>query len=247
VVTTNEADYLTLDTWHLQLLTLIPIGSNIAATPPPDYDRAAWRAKLGIAPDEILLSYFGFLNKSKGGIDLLRALAQVPNTKLIMVGGQIGASDPTNTSYLPQVKKLVQELGLGSRVIWTDYSDAPIVSANLLASDICVLPYRDGVSFRRGSFMAALAHGLPIVTTSPSTLLGSAQDAIRLPELRDGEHVLLVPPENPTVLAETITRLAASSELRAHLSQGARTLAQNFTWDKIAAQHLELYNRLLVK
>jgi glycosyltransferase involved in cell wall biosynthesis len=231
----------------LKRLTLIPIGSNIAPIPPFNYDRPAWRAKLGIAPDEILLSYFGFLNESKGGTDLVRALAQIPNAKLIMVGGQVGASDPTNVAYLAQVKNLIEEFNLHSRVIWTDYADASIVSANLLASDICILPYRDGASFRRGSFMAALAHGLPIITTTDNRRQTADMRSSLLPQLRDGENVLLVPIENPTALAETITRLAASSELRARLGQGARALAENFTWDKIAAQHLDLYNRLLAQ
>jgi glycosyltransferase involved in cell wall biosynthesis len=33
----------------------------------------------------------------------------------------------------------------------------------------------------------------------------------------------------------------ASPELRAKISAGARDLAQNFTWDKIAQQHFALY------
>jgi glycosyltransferase involved in cell wall biosynthesis len=36
----------------------------------------------------------------------------------------------------------------------------------------------------------------------------------------------------------------ASPELRAQIGAGARQLAQHFTWDKIARQHVELYRRI---
>jgi glycosyltransferase involved in cell wall biosynthesis len=241
VIATNEEDYAQLAQQFGPRVSLIPIGSNIEPAPPPDYSREAWRARLGVAPGELLLSYFGFLNDSKGGETLIRALAEIPEAKLLMIGGQVGASDPTNVAYLAQVKNLIADLGLNSRVQWTDYTPQEQVSAHFLASDICVLPYRDGASFRRGSFMAALAQGMPIVTTTSRTGTGVRTS---LPKLVDGENVLLVPPDEPRALAEAIAHLAAEPDLYVRLRHGARELASFFTWEKIAAQHLELYERL---
>ncbi len=242
VIATNDEDYLKLETWNVKRLSLIPIGSNIATTPPPDYDGAAWRARLGVLENETLLCYFGFLNESKGGETLIRALAQMPNMKLLMIGGQTGASDPTNAAYLAKVKALAEELDVNDRVLWTDYTPPEIVTANFLASDICVLPYRDGASYRRGTLMAALAHGMAIVTTQVKSQKSKVKST--LPELRDGENCLLIPPDDPRALAAAIQRAAASPELRANIDTGARELAQHFTWDKIARQHLELYERM---
>ncbi|HEX7593849.1 MAG TPA: glycosyl transferase family 1, partial [Anaerolineae bacterium] len=55
---------------------------------------------------------------------------------------------------------------------------------------------------------------------------------------------LLVPPDDPHALAAAIQRAATSPEPRAKIGAGARELAQHFTWDKIARQHLELYERI---
>jgi glycosyltransferase involved in cell wall biosynthesis len=242
VIATNDEDYSSLLTFDLKLLTLVPIGSNISTVPPANYDRAAWRARFGVAENETLLCYFGFLNESKGGETLVRALAQVPNAKLLMIGGQIGASDPTNAAYLEKVRALISKLGLIERVIWTDYTPPDIVTANFLASDMCVLPYRDGASYRRGKLMAALAHSMAIVTTVVHRPASVGSES--LPALRDGENCLLVPPDDPTALALAILRAASSPELRAKISVGARELAQYFVWDKIAQQHLELYRQL---
>lgn len=242
LIATNNEDYLKLETWDVKRLSLIPIGSNIPIVPPANYDRAAWRARFGVAENETLLCYFGFLNESKGGETLVRALAQVPNAKLLMIGGQVGSSDPTNAAYLEKVRTLISKLGLIERVIWTDYTPPDIVTANFLASDVCVLPYRDGASYRRGTLMAALSHGMAIVTTVASRQ--SAVGSESLPALRDGENCLLLPPDDPTALALAILRAASSPELRAKISAGARELAQHFTWDKIAQQHLELYEQM---
>ena len=242
VIATNDEDYAELQTLNLKFLTLIPIGSNITTTTPADYNRAAWRAQLSVRDDETLLCYFGFLNESKGGETLLRALALIPNAKLLMIGGQIGASDPTNIAYLSKIKSLISNLQLTDRVLWTDFAPAEIVTAHFRASDICVLPYRDGASYRRGTLMAALAHGMAIITTATKT---ETLDPTSLqPALRDGENCLLVPPDDVHALAAAIQRGAASPELRGKISAGARELSEYFTWDKIALQHLELYRQL---
>jgi len=242
VIATNDDDHSKLESWLVRHLNLIPIGSNIATTPPADYDRTAWRARLGVAEHETLLCYFGFLNESKGGETLIRTLAQIPNAKLLMIGGQTGASDPTNVAYLAKVNALIDELGLSHRVVWTGHVAQQDVTGNFYASDICVMPYRDGASYRRGTLMAALAHGMPLVSTLPPS--ADTRQPSLLPQLRDSENCLLVPPDNPPAIANAVQRLIASPDLRATIGAGARELAQHFTWDKIVQQHLALYRQI---
>jgi glycosyltransferase involved in cell wall biosynthesis len=241
VIATNAEDYSKLETWDLKQLALIPIGSNIPTTQPPSYQRSAWRARLGVGAAETLLCYFGFLNESKGGETLIRALARLPDAKLLMIGGQVGASDPTNAAFLARVKALIAELGLTQRVLWTDFVPPETVTANFLAADLCVMPYREGASFRHGTLLAALAHGCAIVTTLPPTPLMKGGEG----GLRDGENCLLVSPDHPRALADAIQRAMAYPDLRAKIGAGARALAQHFTWDKIASKHLDLYQKIL--
>ncbi len=241
-IATNDADSARLATWRVRRGALIPIGSNVTTTPPPDYDRAAWRARLGVHPAEMLIGYFGFLNASKGGETLVRALAQIADAKLVMIGGQTGASDPTDAAYLARVKNLIADLGLGARVIWTEHAAAEIVSAHFRATDVCALPYCDGASYRRGTLMAALAHGCAIITTRAAN--APASEPVRLPALRAGENCLLVPPNDPGALAAELERARHAPALRAQIGAGALALAQHFTWDQIARQHLDLYRKI---
>jgi len=115
------------------------------------------------------------------------------NPQLLFIGGRTGASDPTNVAYLQGIQALIAELGLAERVHWTGFVPPEEVSASFLAADICALPFRGGASFLHGTFHAALTHGAAIVTTRPR---------VPLPELADGDNVLLVPPEDPAALAE---------------------------------------------
>jgi glycosyltransferase involved in cell wall biosynthesis len=221
------------------ILTLIPLGGNVAPQPPFDYDRGRWRDAIGIDKHTLLLAYFGFLNESKGGEDLVLALENLVrrgyDAHLLMIGGQVGDVDPTNRAYAQRVRSLIQTCGLVDRVHWTGYTSSEEVSANLLAADVVVMPYRDGVSFRRTTFIAALSHGRSVVTTRP---------AVPLVELRDGENVLLVPPRDVDALAEAVARLADDAELRARVSSGAEALGERFDWSIISQQTLDLYRRL---
>jgi len=249
VIATNIEDLLTLRQALEKnrmlphpLLYHIPIGSNIRPEPPEGYDRNAWRARWGVSKREILLSYFGFLNETKGGETLIEALARLVEdgypVKLIMVGGKVGSSDPANIAYARKIDELIDELGLTERVLWTGYTSPEEVSANLMASDVCVLPYRDGVSLRRGSLHAALIHGLPVISTYPR---------VTIKEFVNGENILLIPPENPKALAEAVVRLIREPQLRGRLGRGARELAKEFGWEGIARRTLEVYDDLVGK
>lgn len=239
-IVTNVEDGMLAESFGARNVHLLPIGSNIEPQAPPGYQRERWRQRWGVHPDEILLCYFGFLNESKGGETLLRALSRLRDSgekvKLLMIGGKVGSSDPTNVAYLRRMEALVEELGLQDSVDWTDYVEGPEVSANFWASDICVLPYRDGVSFRRGTLMAALAHGMPILSTQPR---------VSIPEIVEGENMALVPPEDAEALAFRIRELVASPEERSRLGRGAADLAQRFSWTAIAESTLLVYERTL--
>jgi len=219
----------------------IPIGSNIAPHLPKEYDRDEWRARWGVEPHETLVGYFGFLHPLKGGEALIRALAKLAAeeraVKLLHIGGRTGSSDPnTNAAYAERVESLARELGVADRIVATGYLLPDQVTAGFLATDVCALPYVEGASLRHGTFMAALAHGRAIVTTQP---------LVPLDELRDGENVLLVPPNDADALAAGIRRVMADPALRARLERGSSELAQQFTWERIAIRTAEVYERAI--
>lgn len=236
-IATNGADFGILRAWN-QHTRLVPIGSNIPAA--TRSDRAGLRARYGISPDAALLTMFGLMNHSKGvdtAIDALALLrADGVHAYLLLVGAGVGANDPTNRETERDLTARCDARGVTSFVRRTGELSAHDVAEVLAASDVCLQPYRDGASPRRGSLLAAFTQGIPVVTTTPA-----ADVYAGLPEPRDGETMLFVPPDDPIALADATRRILADAELAARLRTGAAAFAAYFTWPAIARQHLALY------
>lgn len=86
---------------------------------------------------------------------------------------------------------------------------------HLAACDLLLQPYPDGVSARRTSAMAGLAHGLPVVTT---------KGALTEPLWEECGAVALADAGDDEALLAEVRKLLASREERARLSAAARRL-----------------------
>ena len=232
---------------------IIPIGSNIPARPPEGYDRLAWRRSLGFQPEEAVIVFFGYLNASKGIDDLLQALRMLRDrgraARVLMVGGG-GQSNAADEEWRRGCDEMVAELGLRESITWTGFALPEVVSGHLRSGDLCVLPFRDGATFQRGTLLAALAHGLAIVSTRPPGVFSRGE--ARLPwgwssdaALVHGENIWLVAPGHPDELALAVARLMDDQGLRMRLGEGAASLAELLTWSAIAKKHLDLYSALV--
>ena len=239
VITTNVADAAELAaTSQLQRSATIPIGSNLQQ--PAACAPAQWRAAHGVAADEILLGYFGFLNASKGGETLLRALAALCQSgmqaRVVLIGGSAGASDKTDAAHTRQLLELAQTLGVSGQVLRTGFlSEADTVAA-LQSCTMMVQPYADGASLRRGTLLACLASGCPTITTHPATPIA---------ELQHNVNVHLVPPNDPAAIAAAVRTLQADAALRERIAHGASALAANFDWASIARCTEEFFGAVL--
>ena len=234
-IATNAADAQRLVTVRTRRVWQIPIGANIpvVAAPPGSMDI---RSHYGLAPGAPLLAYFGFFNASKGLEELLTVFAglerQIPNARLLLIGGGVGETDPTNRQFAARLQRHAENLGLADRLIWTGYVDATGVSLHLQAADLIALPFRDGVSLRRGTLMAALSHGCAIVSTHATTSVSEL-----------GAAVLLCRANDPADLQRAIVE-ALDPAVGTRLRREARSVAAQFSWEAIAASHTHIYRAL---
>lgn len=223
-------------------IAVVPWGANTVLWEQdgPETKRKA-RGFLGLPMETSILSYYGYLHPGKGIETLLRAFAFLQdvnsNALLVIVGGDevLVDSMTPQTGYATILQNLAIELGIAEHMIWTGFCAAsdPKASMYLRASDMCVLPFDPGVSLNRTSVAAALAHGLPMVTTR-----GPFSDA----DFVDGENVLLCEPKDPRDLASVIRQLLSSKELWTRVSEGARKLyLRRYSWDVVVQRILKVY------
>jgi glycosyltransferase involved in cell wall biosynthesis len=253
LVVTNAEDYARVAaghhdgrarwTWGGRRLRAIPIGSNIPA-PVDGYERDVWRQRFGARPDDLVLAYFGFLGPGKGVETLVGSFETLVQrgrpVRLLMIGATAGDSGHPERRDENAIRERLDDPRVRGRVTWTGFLQASDVAASLKAADLGCLPFREGASLRHGTFVAAMVHGLPTVTT-----LGPVRSRPSpFPSLISGENVWLVPPNDEQALSDAVERLIDDSALRQRLATGARQLADHFRWDAIAMQTLRLYQEL---
>ena len=99
------------------------------------------------------------------------------------------------------------------------------LSRDLQSCDILVQPYADGVSSRRGTLMAALAHGVPVVTTT---------GALSEPFWKDSGSVVSLPGGDLPGLARTILELSRQPERRSQVASAAKaTYDSRFSLERL--------------
>ena len=238
VIVTNQEDEQRLA--QIQPKVLIPIGSNIQHALPGRFDAQTWRTKAGATPGDYVIGYFGLFNQTKGLETLFTSVAALAQqnipVRLVMIGGGLGSSDPTNANYLSHLKTLIQHLGIENRIHWTGYLDNDVeVGSYLAASDVITLPFTDGASYRRGSLMAAVQYGCAIITTRPT---------IPVPKFREGENMLLITPSDENALINALLKLWHAPDLRQRLQRGAEQLRQDFDWTNISHATLNFFEHI---
>lgn len=214
-------------------VVVLPPPPLLTAADRPATTRRDTRAELNIAPYETLLAYTGLIAPGKGVETLLESAASLiergRTIQLAIIGGIVNEQLDHQT-YAEALRQRVQQLGLAGRVHWTGsfgYDDT-IASRWLHAADVAVLPWDKGVHMNNSSVANAVNHGLPIVTTHPTT--PESLERVFMNE----ENVLLVPPRDADALAVGIGRVLDEPILRRRLSRGANDLARNeFGWEKV--------------
>jgi glycosyltransferase involved in cell wall biosynthesis len=130
----------------------------------------------------------------------------------------------------------LEDAALRGAVTLTGELDDDEAARTLAGCTLIVLPFRDGVSLRRTTLMAALALGRAVIST---------RAAVPPAALHDGRHIVLVPPADAVALARAMVELADDPDRRRTLGEQARAAAGAFTWPAIAAQTEDLYRRVL--
>lgn len=222
--------------WGKKKLAVIPIGSSIDVFDYDTRERVDFLKKLGLSEKTVIVSFFGVVHSNKGVECLLKAASRVISDGFPLHLVFISQLDSRGNAYHSRVEELIDFLGIKKSVFWTGYVAPEDASRLLSFSDICALPFTDGVTLRRSTLMAALTHRKAVVSTRSGRYIPR--------ELVDGSNILLVPINDTYRMAEAIKLLCGDDKLRRRLEEAAGCLAKSFLWSKITDMHLDIYETL---
>lgn len=224
-------------------VTHVPIAPNIPVARLDGEDvPSAVRASLGLPRDARLAVFFGFLHPVKGLTGLIEAVAAVrrvvPDLRLVVAGG--GESHSVHGGPADAMRRGLEDAarrhGVEQHVIFTGYLREDDVSRLLRAADAAVFPFDAGVTAKSGSLLAALAHGVPTIATSPPGALNRPTEVA---------GVLRVPPRNTAALVDALLLVLSDRALAARLAAAGRACADRWTWPRIADHHARMYAQVL--
>ena len=183
------------------------------------------------APGPIRLFYHGRVDRRKGVLDFLDALASLrgwgtPFEAIVSgIGPDVDAS-----------QERAAALGFGEdEVRFTGYADYDTVPALYRTSDVFVSPtYAEGFS---NTILEAMASGLAVVSTHSV----GVSDC-----LRDGENGLLVQPGDVPALADALRRIVEDGDLRARLARdGLDECRRVYSWTAVGRRIMDVYARVV--
>ncbi|MDQ6649002.1 MAG: glycosyltransferase [Actinomycetota bacterium] len=221
----------------------VPVGLNVEVVARDGARcRAEVRRELGAASEAPLVAFFGFLHPEKSLDRLIAALAALrarrPDIRLLIIGGAESHSVPSAAArqLRQELDQVAAACGVQEHVHFTGYLPDAQVSRLLQAADAVALPLNAGVTRKSGSLLAAFAAGVPVVATAPPGEVGGPTEI-------DG--VLRIPPRDTAALTDALGQVLDDGALADRLTTAGRALAASQSWEVIAAQHAEVYGRVL--
>ena len=222
-----------------ELFELLRMGGEMGRTSivPPGVDIERFRPDGPVElrhPRRRRLVSVGRLIEQRGFVDVIRALADLPDTELVIAGGPVRGSlheDPVARS----LRALAADLGVGERVHLRGRLATPDLPALMRSADavVCVPWYEPSGS----PPLEAMACGVPPVVSA----VGAHTDLVV-----DGVTGVHVPPGRPDALAAGLRRVLDDVDLRMSMADaGLRRVRARYSWERLAATTAEIYGGLV--
>lgn len=183
-----------------------------------------------IKPDTPLILTFGNIREYKGVDILIEAFAKVKQQlpdALLIIAGKNWVSWDSN-------QKLIEKYNLKDSVLtFLEYVPMSDVKHYFTAADVVALPYKHFDS-QSGPGNISLAFHKPLIVTNQ----GGLPDLVKNKEF-------VIETNDVDALAEKLMKILGDKKLQQELSNNAKELCEEFSWDSVAKKTVELYQSLL--
>ena len=210
--------------WEIKLRAILPDLKTIVL-PNPVFVPPAEPAR--DASCESYLLFLGRINEKKGLYDLFSPMKNIlkyfPNTRLVIAGG----------GELDSMSKAVVQHGIDANVSFIGWVSGEEKERCVEGAGIMVLPSH--FEAFPVSILEAMAYGKPVVATKVGAI----------PEIvSDGVHGYLVPPRDPSALADALIRLLSKPEIASEMGASAYAhVKQNYSVPRVMGMLGDIYEK----
>lgn len=193
-----------------------------------EYNKSAYRHKLGVADDESMILFVGRLIEWKGVEYLIRALSlikkDIPSIKLVIVG-----EGPIRNELM----ELTRKIGVTKSVVFVGQIPHAQIPKVIHSADVCVLPsIHDGQRI----LLEFMACKKPVVATS----VGS------IPEIITSQSGVLVEPKSEASLAEGLLRVLTDNRFSCQIATRAKEyVKRKFDLKQMVKKTIAIYKDLI--
>ena len=218
-------------------LTIIPPGVDVSHFYPIPSDEA--KMAIGLKPDVRMILFVGRIEPLKGVDTLIRAMSCLKLNNpdhpvhLAIIGGEPDASPQQMSVEMARLQKLCDELALDQTVVFLGKRGQDTLPYYYSAAEVLVMPSH----YELFGMVAleAMACGTPVIASEVGGLGFLVQN---------GETGYTIPNGDPDVLCDKLSMILNNAGLRETMGRRAAEYAQSYTWDKIAAQIINVYQAL---
>jgi D-inositol-3-phosphate glycosyltransferase len=196
---------------------------------------------VGLKPEDRMVLFVGRIEPLKGLDTLIQAMSNLElwekqRVHLAIIGGDPAASPREMSAEMARLQKLCDDLCVGQTVVFLGKRDQDKLPYYYSAAELVVMPSHYE-SFGMVA-LEAMACGTPVIASEVGGLAYL---------VKDGETGFTIPDQEPDMLCEKISWLLNDHDLRATMSQRAVDYAQDYAWEKIAGQIVDVYTGLVKK
>lgn len=205
----------------------------------PKLDNQKAKKKLGLPTDFTVLTTFGLLRREKGIEDVIEALADLREEKVLYL--IVGGVHPAHLSkegdrYLKDLREKAKKLGVEDRIKWcTQYIEEKDLGLYLSATDFYIAPYLSTQQVSSGTLTYALGMGKIVI----STPFPFAKEM-----LGEGRGVL-VNYHSPKEIAQNVKRLMYNKKEREKMEREIVRFSKSIAWPKAAEKFKDLILKIL--
>jgi len=219
-------------------IAIIPPGVDVGHFYPIAPDEA--KQFIGLKPEDRMVLFVGRIEPLKGVDTLIRAMSCIRSVDaarpvhLAIIGGEPAASPREMSAEMARLQKLCDDLCMGGMVVFLGKRGQDTLPYYYSAAEVLVMP-----SLYESFGMVALeamACGTPVIASQVGGLAYL---------VRDGETGYTIPDNDPEALCEKLTLLLGNPDLRSTMGLRAVTHAQDYAWERIAAQIVDVYKELM--